>query len=40
MPVSSLDYEQTKDLSSDSTDDWQSLLDLDEDFGKKKKKKK
>jgi len=39
MAVSNLDYEQTKDLSSDGTDDWQSLLDMDESFEKKKKKK-
>ncbi len=39
MAVSNLDYEQTKDLSSDGSDDWQSLLDMDESFEKKKKKK-
>jgi ATP-dependent RNA helicase RhlE len=39
MAVSNLDYEQTKDLSSNGSDDWQSLLDLDDSFEKKKKKK-
>lgn len=39
MPISKTDYKETKELSGEGVDDWKSLLDMEEGFGKKKKKK-
>lgn len=39
-PISKVDYTETLDYSSESTDDWKSLMDIDIKKGKKKKKKK